>query len=133
MYFVGLFTDLIIQWRLMPQPNDIVGQYILLFLSIFLIGVASYLYLRVQLGAGPRDGLMVGLVKKLNKPVWLVRCVIEVAVLLIGYFLGGPIGVGTVVAALGIGYSVQLAFRIGKFDAKSPQMNLWELIRHLKQ
>ena len=70
--------------------------------------------MRVKLGAGPRDGLMVGLIKQLNKPIWLVRGSIEVTVLILGFFLGGPVGVGTVVTALTIGYSVQYAFRFGQ-------------------
>jgi uncharacterized membrane protein YczE len=87
--------------------------------------------MRVQLGAGPRDGLMVGLVRKLNKPIGIVRGSIEVTVLVLGYLMGGPVGVGTIITAFAIGYSVQYAFKLGKFEGKSPQMNLWELYGHL--
>jgi uncharacterized membrane protein YczE len=88
--------------------------------------------MRVKLGAGPRDGLMVGLIKQLNKPIWLVRGSIEITVLILGFFLGGPVGVGTVVTALTLGYSVQYAFKFGKFEGKSHQMNLWELYGYLQ-
>jgi uncharacterized membrane protein YczE len=127
MFFIGWFTDRIIEWGLIPKPTDVIGQYTLLLLSVVFVGAGSLFYMRVQLGAGPRDGLMVGLVRRLNKPVWLVRGSIEVSVLILGYLLGGPVGIGTVVTALTIGYSVQYAFKLGKFEGKSLQLNLWEL------
>jgi uncharacterized membrane protein YczE len=74
---------------------------------------------------------MVGLVRRLDKQVWLARGIIEVVVLVFGYLLGGPVGVGTIVTALTIGYSVQFAFRIGKYEGKSLQMNLWQLYDYL--
>jgi uncharacterized membrane protein YczE len=131
MVFIGWFTDRIMEWNLVPKPTDVVGQYVLLLLSVVFVGAGSLFYMRVQLGAGPRDGLMVGLVRKMNMQVWLVRGGIEVSVLILGYFMGGPVGVGTIVTALSIGYAVQYAFKLGKFEGKSPQMNLWELYNHL--
>ena len=131
MFFVGWFTDRIMELGIVPRPTDPLEQAALLLLSVVLIGVGSLFYLRVELGAGPRDGLMVGLVKTLNRRVWLIRGSIEVTVLVLGYFLGGPVGIGTVVTALTIGYSVQCAFKLGKFEGKSPQMNLWELYEYL--
>jgi uncharacterized membrane protein YczE len=131
MVFIGWFTDRIMEWNLVPKPTDVVGQYVLLLLSVVFVGAGSLFYMRVQLGAGPRDGLMVGLVRKMNRQVWLVRGGIEVSVLILGYFMGGPVGVGTIVTALSIGYAVQYAFKLGKFEGKSPQMNLWELYNHL--
>ena len=132
MFFVGWFTDRVIEWGLVPKPTDPLEQVMLLLLSVVLIGVGSLFYLRVQLGAGPRDGLMVGLVRRLDQQVWLVRGIIEVVVLVFGYLLGGPVGVGTIVTALTIGYSVQFAFRIGKYEGKSLQMNLWQLYDYLQ-
>ncbi len=133
MFFIGWFTDRIIEWNLVPKPTDVIGQYALLIMSLVFVGLGSLFYMRVQLGAGPRDGLMVGLVKKLNRPIFLVRASIEVTVLVLGFFLGGPVGVGTVVTALTLGYSVQYAFKFGRFEGKSKQMNLWELYGYLTE
>ena len=133
MFFIGWFTDRIIEWRLLPTPTDPLGQFGLLAASVLFVGAGSLFYLRVQLGAGPRDGFMVGLVRKLDKPVWIVRGCMEVSVLIMGYLLGGPVGAGTVVTALTLGYSVQAFFRLGGFEGKSSQMNLWELYRHLTE
>ena len=131
MFFVGYFMDQIMAWRLMPVPSGFVWQMASLLLSVVLLGVGSYFYLRVQLGAGPRDGLMIGLVQRLGRSVWIVRCSLESTVLVLGYLLGGPVGIGTVVTALTVGYSVQLAFKIGRFDSRSPQTNLYDLYRIL--
>jgi uncharacterized membrane protein YczE len=131
MYFIGLFIDLIIAWELIPTPTDPMFQYLLLILSVAVLGVGSLFYMGVQLGAGPRDGLMLGLVRKLDKQVAYVRAGIEGTVLILGYLLGGPVGVGTVITALTTGYSVQLFFRLGRFNSKSKQLNLYELCQCL--
>jgi uncharacterized membrane protein YczE len=131
MYFIGLFIDLIIAWELIPTPTDPMFQYLLLILSVAVLGVGSLFYMGVQLGAGPRDGLMLGLVRRLGRQVAYVRAGIEGTVLVLGYLLGGPVGVGTIVTALTTGYSVQLFFRLGGFDSKSKQLNLYELYQCL--
>jgi uncharacterized membrane protein YczE len=131
MYFIGLFIDLIIAWELIPTPTDPMFQYLLLILSVAVLGVGSLFYMGVQLGAGPRDGLMLGLVRKLDRQVAYVRAGIEGTVLILGYLLGGPVGVGTVITALTTGYSVQLFFRLGRFNSKSKQLDLYELYQCL--
>jgi len=131
MYFIGLFIDLIIAWGLIPTPTDPMFQYLLLILSVAVLGVGSLFYMGVQLGAGPRDGLMLGLVRKLDRQVAYVRAGIEGMVLILGYLLGGPVGVGTVITALTTGYSVQFFFRLGRFDSMSKQLNLYELYQCL--
>ena len=91
---------------------------------MFISGVASYLYISSGMGAGPRDGLMVALVKKTNKSVRFVRNSIEISVLTVGYVLGGFAGIGTLIISLGMGYFVQLAFKIFKFDVKKVKHRL---------
>lgn len=133
MIFIGVFIDLIEKLNLFNTPGSLFGRFVMLIIGIVIIGWASYFYLKVELGAGPRDSLMEGLVRKLNKPVWLIRGSIELTVLIIGYFLGGPVGIGTLITSLTIGFSVQFAFRIGKYDSKSAQhANLLQTYRNLK-
>ncbi|MEA4960674.1 MAG: membrane protein [Lutispora sp.] len=134
MYFIGFFIDLIDNSGFYKTPDTILGKLFLLMLGILMIGWATFFYLKVQLGAGPRDGLMEGLVKKMKKPVWLIRGAIELTVLTIGYLLGGPIGVGTLIIAFTIGLSVQLAFKLGKYDSKSVEHeNLLMMADNLKK
>lgn len=131
MYLVGLFIDLVMSWNLLPQPAKLFPQIVMLVLGIVVIGIASFFYLRVQLGAGPRDGLMVGLVTKLDRPVSQVRMAIEVTVLVMGFFLGGPVGIGTILNALLTGPVVQRSFKLGGFNPKSEQVDLYKLARIL--
>lgn len=71
--------------------------------GLLLLAFATGLYISADFGPGPRDGLMTGLVRRTGWPVWLVRTLIEGGVLLIGFLLGGPVGVGTVLFAFGVG------------------------------
>jgi len=131
MIFIGFFIDIIIFARIIPFQTQLVWQIFQLFSSILIIGLGALFYLRTQLGAGPRDGLMVVLTRILDKPVSYIRVPMDVIVSIIGYFLGGPLGLGTVLTAIGLGYSMQFFFRIGKFDSKSKQLSLFELLKIL--
>ena len=89
-------------------PNEFLFQLLMVFTGILLVGFGTAIYLIANLGAGPRDGLMTGLQKKTNAPIALVRTSIEVVVVLLGWFLGGIVGVGTLLYALGIGSAVAI-------------------------
>lgn len=133
MYFIGFFIDVIDNTGLLKTPGSFIGKLALLLVGIATIGWATYFYLKMELGAGPRDGLMEGLVKKLNKPVWAIRGTIELTVLTIGYLLGGPVGIGTLITAFTIGFSVQWAFKIGKYDSKTVEHeNIIQMVKRLK-
>lgn len=110
MVFIGVFIDLVNPY--VPFMHDYFSQAALLVCSILLMGIGSGLYINANLGAGPRDSLMLGLSKKTGKSIRVVRSSMEISVLIVGFFLGGPVGVGTVAFALAIGPSVQLFLRI---------------------
>lgn len=131
MVFIGYFIDVIIGWGIIPRFNNIILQLVMLVAGMAMIGVASYFYLSSKLGAGPRDGLMIGLVQKLNKQVSVVRAGIELTVLAFGIAMGGPIGIGTVITAFSIGWFVQMAFKLGKYDRNAKHMNLYDLAKYL--
>jgi len=80
--------------------------------GIAAVAFGSALYLGAHLGPGPRDGLMVAIHQRTGWPVGLARAALECTVLVLGVLLGGPVGVGTLAFALGIGPAVQLAFRL---------------------
>ena len=86
-----------------PTPASVwVGAPMFLF-GLLLLAFATGLYIAADFGPGPRDGLMTGLVRTTGWPVWLARTLIEGGVLLVGFLLGGPVGVGTVLFAFGVG------------------------------
>jgi uncharacterized membrane protein YczE len=112
MYFIGIFIDLIMDRQWIPDPIHWLSQVGLLLAGILIIGWGSFFYLSAALGAGPRDSFMVGAIAKTGWPVWKVRTIIESSVAILGYFLGGPIGIGTVLIALTLGPSIQWAFSL---------------------
>ena len=89
-------------------PSSLFIKYLLAVLAVILVGLGSGIYLVANLGPGPRDGLMTGLTKTTNLPIALVRAFLEITVVIIGWYLGGTVGVGTLIFAFGIGPSVAL-------------------------
>ena len=114
--FIGMFIDLISKNNLVPVFENTYLSYLMIFIGMFSISLAAYFYISAQLGAGVRDGLMIALTKRTKKPVGLVRGLIEVTALTIVYFLGGPVGWGTLIMSLMIGFFFQITFRMFKFD-----------------
>ncbi len=112
MYFIGLFIDIIMAADWIPVVDNWLAQLVMLLIGIWLIGWASFFYLSAAFGAGPRDSLMVGVIQKTSWPVWKIRTILETSVAGIGYFLGGPIGIGTIIIAFTLGPSIQWAFTI---------------------
>src|SRR6476469_1218852 len=96
----------------LPTPAGLPVRVAMMLGAVLLNAFATVLYIGAGLGPGPRDGLMTGLVARTGLSVRLVRTSIEATVLLTGWLLGGTVGVGTVLYALGIGPLVQLFLRI---------------------
>ena len=103
---IAVMIDLCIKF--VPTPSNYFTQLILAIVSVITVGIGGGIYLVSNLGAGPRDGLMVGLQKKTNLPIALVRATLEITVVSIGWYLGGTVGIGTLLFAFGIGPCVAL-------------------------
>jgi len=86
-----------------PTPSNYFNQLILAVISVITVGIGGGIYLVANLGAGPRDGLMVGLQKLTNFPIAAVRATLEISVVSVGWYLGGTVGIGTLLFAFGIG------------------------------
>ncbi|WP_314429549.1 hypothetical protein [Microbacterium lacticum] len=86
-----------------PAIDGFALQVLVFLLSMMLVAVASGLYIGADFGPGPRDGLMTGLRARFGWPIWAARLVVEASVLLAGWLLGGSVGLGTILFALGIG------------------------------
>ena len=98
---IALMIDLCIKF--VPTPSNYTNQIFLAVLSVFSVGIGGGIYLISNLGAGPRDGLMIGLQKLTKLPIAAVRGTLEISVVSIGWYLGGTVGVGTLLFAFGIG------------------------------
>ena len=110
---IGPFTDLFL-WLLPPETESLWLRSAMLPAAMLCVGVGSALYLPAGLGAGPRDGLMMGLHNKLGWSIRLSRSAVEASALAIGFLMGGTVGVGTVVFAFGIGPVVQASLTHGR-------------------
>ena len=84
-------------------PSSSTMKYLIAIFSVMLVGIGSGIYLIANLGPGPRDGLMTGLTKITNLPIALVRACLEISVVIVGWYLGGTVGLGTLIFAFGIG------------------------------
>ena len=103
---IALMIDLCIKF--VPTPSSYINQLILAVISVITVGIGGGIYLVANLGAGPRDGLMVGLQKLTNFPIAAVRATLEISVVSVGWYLGGTVGIGTILFAFGIGPCVAL-------------------------
>ena len=103
---IAIMIDLCIKY--VPTPSNYIYQLILAVISVILVGIGGGIYLVSNLGAGPRDGLMIGLQKLTNFPIAVVRATLEISVVSIGWYLGGTVGIGTLLFAFGIGPCVAL-------------------------
>ncbi len=107
---IGMSTN--VAAALLPAPTDLALQLAMMFGGVVVIGIGSGLYLGADLGSGPRDGLMTGLHHRFRWSIRRARTMIELSVLVLGFLLGGTVGLGTVVFAVGIGPVVQWALSI---------------------
>ena len=115
---IGLATDATL--RQLAAPEHLGGRWSLLLGGIVLNGLAGALYIGSQFGPGPRDGLMTGLARRTGRSIRLVRTILELTVLALGWVLGGTVGVGTVLYAVLIGPIVQLFLPSAAQDLAGP-------------
>ena len=103
---VALMIDVCINF--VPTPQNYILQILLAILAVLTVGLGGAIYLVANLGPGPRDGLMIGLQKKTNLSIAVVRAFLEISVVSLGWYLGGTVGIGTLLFAFGIGPAVAL-------------------------
>ncbi len=108
---IGPWLDLAL-YVIPPVENNLLVQALMLFAGIVLQGIATALYIGVDAGAGPRDSLMLAITRTTGISYRMARGLIEITVLVIGWLLGGPAGIGTAIHALLVGTSMQWAFRV---------------------
>ncbi len=110
MIFLGLFIDLVIGWGYVPLPLPLLDRIIFFIIGVVLFGFGVALYISPNLGAGPRDSLMLALTRATKLRVGMIRTMMEVVVAAAGYFMGGPLGIGTVIFALSLGIFMEAGF-----------------------
>ena len=107
---IAVMIDVCINYVSTPESFEL--KIFLAIFAVIITGIGSGIYLIANLGPGPRDGLMTGLQKKTNFPIASVRAFLEISVVTIGWYLGGTVGIGTLLFAFGIGPCVALGLYI---------------------
>ncbi len=118
MFFIGFFADIISKFNIVLVPQNYFLKIIVLLYGNIILNYGFYSYLKYELGAGPRDGLMVGLVKITGLDVRYVKTGIELMALVVGYLLGGVVGTGTIISTFIGGYILDKIFQWKGFNPK---------------
>jgi len=127
---IGVATNLTLP--LLPRPTEPVPQLAMSVGGVLIIGLGSGLYLSADLGPGPRDGLMTGLHHRFGWSIRRARTAVEVIVLVIGFLLGGTIGLGTILFAFGIGPVVQAFLRVFDREGRVSRRRRPDLVEELE-
>ena len=100
----------VLDWSLpyLPYPETYLAKVLQTIFGTLVVGFGSALYLIANLGPGPRDGLMTGIQELTSQPIALIRVILEVTVIGLGWSLGGTIGIGTIIFAFGVGPSLSV-------------------------
>nr|WP_248458949.1 hypothetical protein [Sphingopyxis sp. MSC1_008] len=115
---IGLAADAALMF--LAQPASLAVRVAMLIAAIILNGIASGMYIGAGLGPGPRDGLMTGLAARSGWSIRLTRTGIEISVLVLGWLLGGTIGIGTIFYALAIGVIIDVTLPMFQAMARDP-------------
>ena len=113
---IGLWSDVFIP--MIPKVENYFSDLGQFLFGMVIVSVATGLYITSYLGSGPRDGLMIGTQKLLRWPLWQIRTMYEVLVLLLGWLMGGQVREGTLIFAVCIGVLMQVSLRLFKYDEK---------------
>ncbi len=130
----GVQIDLLNAWDLVPLPESLPGGVLLLFLGMEGLVLGTWLYMASELGAGPRDAMTVAIARRVRRSVGPCRVVMDCTVTVLGFFMGGKVGLGTVLAAVCVGWLMDLTFRLVRFDpTRLRQENIAETLRKLRK
>ena len=112
----GGFLNFFMKHNLLPSTEIYAVRFVLLGVGFVIWAAGVYLYMQPQLGAGPRDSLMIAFAKR-GVSVGIARNSTEFFALAVGWLCGGKVGIGTIISVFFIGYILQFVFKLVKFDA----------------
>lgn len=122
MLLVGPWADLFLAQAWLPRAAGWPLQLLQFAVGVALVGFATGMYVAARLGAGPRDGFVLGAAARLGRSVRRVRTGLELLVLALGALLGGPIGLGTLLFALLVGPAMQASLRLFRYRPAAPPL-----------
>jgi uncharacterized membrane protein YczE len=117
---LGVYADLMLP--LLPELESYWQQLAVFLAGLLIISFATGMYISCDMGKGPRDGLNTGLAQRLKLPFWQARSIVEIAVVSVGFAMGGQVREGTLIFAISIGYLNQLGLRLFKLVDKGGRL-----------
>lgn len=130
----AVFIDGLLWLNWIPLIHSLPSGILMLLGGLELLVLGTWMYMKSALGAGPRDALMVALARKTGRSVGLCRVSVEIIVIIAGFLLGGQVGIGTVISAVGLGSLFNINFHLLHFRAAElHQENVAETLRCLRQ
>ena len=132
-FFCPVCIDILLYLDWIPQMQTLWFGLLMLLGGMELLSVGTWMYMKSALGSGPRDALMVVLARKTGRSVGFCRAVVELIAIFVGWRLGGQVGIGTVITAVGVGTLFNLNFALLHFRAAElHQENLPETIQRIR-
>lgn len=130
----AVFIDVLLWLDWIPQMHTLLSGLPMLLIGLELLALGTWMYMKSALGTGPRDALMVALARKTGKSVGLCRASVEIFVIIAGFLLGGQVGIGTVICAVGLGSLFNINFHLLHFHAAElHQENVAETLQNLRE
>ena len=116
---VGAAVDLYTELELVPKATSLAQGVIMMVVALLLTGVAQLIYMSAGLSCGPRDALVMAMGRRMPKlPLAVPQWILQGGALVVGILLGGPVGIGTVIGAFGMGFGIQFVFNLAKFEPR---------------
>ena len=116
---VGNYVDWIGYLKLVPVSDNVVVSCAMVIIGLLIMGYGQYFYMDAAQGCGPRDSLLIALGKRFPRtPIGVVQTFMVGIALLIGWLLGGPVGIGTIISVFGMGSALQLVCKIMHFEPR---------------
>jgi len=126
MIFLGFFVDLVISLNYIPHSELLWLRIVLYLTGVIIYGLGVAFYISPNLGAGPRDSMMLALTRVTRFSKGTIRTMMEVSIAIVGFLLGGPLGIGTVIFALTLGIFMELGFMlVGWIKKRTNFQNFW--------
>ena len=131
-FIPGPIIDVIQHYELIPLQHSLLGGIIMMVVGIEVLALSTRVYMREELGSGPRDALMVALAKKTGRTAGFCRICLDAVVVVAGWLMGGQVGIGTIMSMFGTGTFIELTFRLAHITPKElGQESLGDTLRAL--
>ena len=117
-FIPGPIIDLILYYDLIPLQTTLLGGILMMVAGVEVLAISTLAYMREELGSGPRDSLMVALAKKTGRTAGFCRICLDAVVCVVGWLLGGQVGLGTIIPMIGTGTFIEITFRFARLSPK---------------